>query len=122
MQVIVCPLQKTFDDVVLSRMAVVPTPGNFELNKFLSFMFSYAPTGDEVMMTDFLLWPTFERLLSKGFIIDSDEMPTLAAWLDNMGKLTAVIDIRNTANGYRRYWDSQKSGHTKYDLDLEVDS
>ena len=108
--------------VVLSCLAVFLTPGNIELRSFLSFTFSYAPTGDEVMMTDFLLWPTFERLLSKGFIIDSEEMPTLAAWVDNMGKLSAVIDIRNTANGYRRYWDSQKSGHTKYDLDLEVDS
>lgn len=68
-------------------------------------------------MTDFLLWPTFERLLAKGFTIDSEEVPTLAAWVDNMVNLTAVRNVRNSANEYKKYWDSQKSGQTNYDFD-----
>jgi len=73
-------------------------------------------TGDAVAITDFLLWPLFERSLAKGLVLDS--LPKLSGWVERMSILSAVKDVRNSRKGYELYWKSQRSGSTNYDIDV----
>ncbi|XP_067931465.1 pyrimidodiazepine synthase-like [Watersipora subatra] len=72
--------------------------------------------GSQVTVADFLTWPMFERLLAKGYIINSKIMPQLSCWVDTMSRLPAVTDVRNSSQGYHKYWSSQKSGLPEYDM------
>lgn len=67
-------------------------------------------------MIDYIVWTSMERLLAKGYDINPKVSPKLAVWVERMGSLSAVRDVRNSDLGYRAYWASQLNGATEYDI------
>jgi glutathione S-transferase len=72
-------------------------------------------------MTDYMLWPWFERfpiLKSHGFVLNDDgKLPKLAAWVQAMESDEAVTSIKIPEKSIQLFIESVQQNQNNYDIE-----
>ena len=83
-------------------------------------------TGEEVGLTDYLIWPHFERFPNLKIFLQWDLMapgnfPNLEPWIEKMKLTPGVKATFNTPETHLKFSQGLATGSPPYDLGLEED-